>query len=138
MNVMDQHSEQPGVTKESGRPTGSPRAASPRPSCRVFSMKVPVSLIAEVDRTLVRFVHTRREAPMSRNEFIRRSIEEKLDHLRRSSQRRPRRERSGRGTLRGGGNTTLVGMGFRISKQSLHPSVLRPRSVIHPNDLERG
>jgi hypothetical protein len=76
----------------------------------VYSIKVPVALIEDVDRTLVRFVHTRRQAPISRNEFIRQAIEAKLDHLRRSSSPRRRRS-SGGGTLSGGGNTAPGGNG---------------------------
>jgi hypothetical protein len=83
---------------------------------RVFSIKVPVTLIAAVDRTLRRFLHTRREAPISRNEFIRRAIEERLDHLRRSSRPHRRRGRRPRkGALSGGGNTALGGNGFPVA-----------------------
>ena len=83
--------------------------------CRVYSIKVPVVLIEHVDRTLLRFVHTRRQAPISRNEFIRQAIEEKLDHLRRSS--RPHRHRGRRqtGTLRRGGNTARPANGLLVA-----------------------
>jgi hypothetical protein len=62
-----------------------------------------------------RFVYTRRQAPISRNEFIRLAIEEKLDHLRRSSRRGRRRSK---GRLRGAGNTAKAGKGLPVDADS--------------------
>src|SRR4051794_26244340 len=93
-------------------PTNCPPQASrderERARSRVYSIKVPAALIDTVDATVKRFVWTRWQAPITRNEFIRRAIEEKLDKLRRSAQWR-RGRGSRRGTLRYGGNTALAG-----------------------------
>src|SRR5687767_1363673 len=78
---------------------------------RGLSIRVDRSLIEAVDRTVARFVHTRRQAPISRNAFICRAIEHELDHLRRSSLPR-RRRRQGKADSHGGGDTARAANGL--------------------------
>ncbi len=77
-----------------------------RSRMEVESFKCPPELIARVDAVLVRFVQTRRQAPISRGEFIRLAISEKLDHLKRSSCPGRRRRKGVCGWV---GNTEAAG-----------------------------
>jgi metal-responsive CopG/Arc/MetJ family transcriptional regulator len=55
---------------------------------KVVAIKIPESMLAEVDATVSRFVYTRREALITRNAFIERAIAHELAHLKRSRSRR--------------------------------------------------
>jgi hypothetical protein len=55
---------------------------------KVLAIKIPGTLLAEIDATVARFVHTRVAAPLTRNAFIERAIVNELKHLARSSKRK--------------------------------------------------